>query len=182
MASAWKRWRLRRTGRSGDWRLARCLTIRTRWPGRRLWYEATTAFLFSDLRAGRPRRNISSNGGSSFLMTPGRGSTRAVTSSTWQALASSTRWWTGAGKASGLCRTDRGEALDQARRMFEEAVERDPRHAEARLRLARVKLVQRDARSAVERAHRGSARSGCGSRAAVSRLSVPGSGSGVGRR
>ena len=34
--------------------------------------------------------------------------------------------------------------------MFEEAIERDPRHPEARVRLARVKLVQRDARSAVK--------------------------------
>jgi tetratricopeptide (TPR) repeat protein len=114
----------------------------------RLWYEATTAFLFSDLllaplpkHLAQRRLEFPEDAGAWF--DEGCYFEYLAGDRFQQAMESGPR------KGLRIVGHDRKEALAQARRMYEAAVERDPRHPEARLRLARVKLVQRDARSAV---------------------------------
>ena len=114
----------------------------------RLWYQATTAFLFADLLLAPLPKHLEQrrlefaedagawfDEGCYFEYLAGDRFQHAMESGPRNGLR--------------IVRHDRKEALSEARRMFEEAIERDPRHPEARVRLARVKLIQRDARSAV---------------------------------
>ena len=115
----------------------------------RLWYQATTAFLFADLMPAVLPKHLAQrrlkfpqdpgawfDEGCHFEFLAGDRFQQAMESGRRQGLV--------------VAPHDREDALGQARRMFEEALERDPRHSEARVRLARVKLVKGDARSAVK--------------------------------
>lgn len=114
----------------------------------RLWYEATTAFLFSDrilavLHHHLPQRRIEFPQDAGAWFDEGCHFDYLAGARFQHAMADARR------KRLTITQHEEGESLAQARRMFEEALERDPRHPEARLRLARVKLVQGDARSAL---------------------------------
>lgn len=115
----------------------------------RLWYEATTAFLFADrvlavLQKHLPQRRLEFPADAGAWFDEGCHFEYLAGPRFQHALVDSR------GKRLTVVPHDKDEALDQARRMFEAALERDPRHAEARVHLARVKLVQRDTKSAVK--------------------------------
>ena len=114
----------------------------------RLWYEATTAFLFADLLLAPLPKHLAQR----RLEFPQDAGAWFDEGCLFEYLAGDRfQHAMEDGPRNGLTvvEHDRKDALAQARRMYEAALERDPRHPEARLRLARVKLVQRDARSAL---------------------------------
>ena len=114
----------------------------------RLWYDATTSYLFVDRVLAVLPRHLAQR----QLMFPDDAGAWFDDGCRFEEMAGD-RFQRAVedGKKKRLIieEQDRKDALAKARRLFEAALVRDPKHPEARLRLARVKLLQGDARAAV---------------------------------
>lgn len=137
-----------------NWRIARTAIggisagpSRLEWARR--WYEVTTAFLFwrnqfAILPAHLARRRVMLPNDAGVAFDEGC-LLEAFAYDRVQRVAAEDRL---AGMISAV--PDRRTSLERARRLFEQAVERDGRHVEARLRLARVKWALGETRQAAK--------------------------------
>jgi tetratricopeptide (TPR) repeat protein len=134
-----------------NWRIARLAIsamsqdpATVRWA--RLWYEATTAFLFADrVQAVLPTHLEERR--TAFRDDAGAWFDEGCLFDELAGPRFQHAMMDGRRKGLYVKEHERDDALKQARKSFEEAVRLDPKHAEARVRLARVKLLQGDGKS-----------------------------------